>query len=42
VTEPNERVQVAFRLRPQHGGRLVGSLGIDGDARLELRQLIFP
>jgi protein-L-isoaspartate(D-aspartate) O-methyltransferase len=42
ATEPNERVQVVFRLRPQHGGRFVGSLGVDADARIELRQLIFP
>ena len=40
-TEPDQRVEVAFRLRPQHAGRLVGSLGVD-EASLELRQLIFP
>jgi hypothetical protein len=39
---PNERVRVAFRLRPERGGRLVGSLGIGAEASVELRQLVFP
>jgi len=37
-----DRVQVMFRLRPDRGGRLTGSLGIEGAAAVELRQLIFP
>ncbi len=37
-----DRVQVVFRLRPDHGGRLSGSLGIEAAAAVELRQLIFP
>jgi hypothetical protein len=39
---PRDRVEVALRLRPLHGGRLVGSLGVDTEARVEVRQLIFP
>jgi protein-L-isoaspartate(D-aspartate) O-methyltransferase len=39
---PDDRIRVVFRLRPDHGGRLTGSLGVDAEATLELRQLIFP
>ena len=39
---PDDRIQVAFRLRPQHGGRVVGSLGVDTEARVEVRQFVFP
>jgi hypothetical protein len=39
---PGDRVQVVFRLRPQHGGRLVGLLGSDTEATVEVRQLVFP
>ena len=42
TNRPQDRVQVMFRLRPDHGGRLTGSLGIEPSAAVELRQLIFP
>jgi protein-L-isoaspartate(D-aspartate) O-methyltransferase len=37
-----DRIRVVFRLRPDHGGRLGGSLGLDAEPTIELRQLIFP
>ena len=42
TNRPDERVAVVFRLRPDRGGRLTGSLGIDAAGTIELRQLIFP
>jgi hypothetical protein len=42
TNRPDDRVQVRFRLRPGHAGRLTGSLGIEAAAAVELRQLIFP
>jgi protein-L-isoaspartate(D-aspartate) O-methyltransferase len=42
TNRPGERVEVVFRLRPDHGGRVTGSLGTDAAPTIELRQLIFP
>jgi hypothetical protein len=39
---PDDRVRVEFRLRPKHGGRLVGTLGVTAETKVELRQMIFP
>jgi hypothetical protein len=38
----DDRIHVAFRLRPEHSGRMVGTLGVEAGAAVELNQLIFP
>ena len=36
------RVQVAFRLKAERGGRYRGRIGIDAGPDVEVRQLVFP
>lgn len=42
VSESQMSVAVEFRLRAEHGGRLVGSFRFDEGLEVEVRQFVFP
>jgi hypothetical protein len=42
LSEQSDRARVSFRLRPERAGHISGALGVDAEAEVELRHLIFP
>jgi hypothetical protein len=40
--QPQARIAVHFRLRPEHAGRFDGAIGFDDGTELAVRQIVFP
>jgi protein-L-isoaspartate(D-aspartate) O-methyltransferase len=42
AVDPEARIRVSFRLKPQRAGTLLGRIGSEDELAVEIRQLVFP